>query len=372
MPVTCRDIMKIVENAVPSFMAEKWDNVGLQIGHPDKQVKTILVAIDLLEDVAREAVEKKVDMIVTHHPFIFDPVKSLREDYFIGKIASLLISNGIALYCVHTNLDIAPGGINDVLAEKLELDDTQLLAETGKRYYDKIVVYAPDGHENKIRDALTTAGAGWIGRYSHCTFQVKGTGTYMPQKGTNPYAGTQGKLEEAVEYRLETIVPQEITSSVVKSMMDVHPYEEVAYDIYRLENKREGYGLGRIGTLKKELYLEEFANKVKELFKLNYLIVSGNLNKKIFRVALCGGSGGSLIEQAVAKGVDVYLSGDIKYHQAHDALNNDMAVVDAGHYGTEIISVDILKDIIEKETKKKEVDVEIIKSGVNVNPFFAL
>jgi len=364
--------MNIIEKKIPHFMAEKWDNVGLQIGHPGMQTKKILVAIDLLEEVAVEAIENRVDMIVTHHPFLFNPVKSLREDQFTGKVVSMLIRNKIALYCAHTNLDIAPEGINDVLAKKIKLGDVQILEQTGKRYYNKIVVYVPAGHEDRIRNAMTGAGAGWIGKYSHCTFQVKGTGTYMPREGTNPYIGNRGKLEKQEEYRLETVVPQEITSKVVRAVIDAHPYEEAAYDIFRMENKRDGYGLGRIGVLDKEMSLKKFADRVKKLLELDYLTISGDLNKKISKVALCGGSGGSLIEHAASKGADVYLTGDIKYHQAHQALSFDMAIIDAGHYGTEKISVDILKNFIDKELKKEHGGIKVIKSRVNVDPFFTL
>ncbi len=372
MPATCRDIIDIIEAAAPPCMAEKWDNTGLQLGHPDKQVKKVMVAIDLLEEVAREAVEKQVDMIVTHHPFILKPVKSIREDHFTGKVASMLIRNGISLYCAHTNLDIAPGGINDMLAEKLELGDTRVLAETVKEYYNKIVVYVPAGHEDRVRDAMADAGAGWIGNYSHCTFQTQGTGTFKPADGTNPYIGTRGILEKVEEYRLETIVPREITSRVIDAVKDVHPYEEVAYDIFRLENRREGFGLGRIGVLDKEMSLKEFAGRVKELLGLEYVTVSGDLNKAISKVALCGGSGGSLIQQAVARGADVYVTGDIKYHQAHQALSLDMAIVDAGHYGTEKFSADILMGYIIQGARNKGKDIEVIKSCINVDPFIAL
>jgi len=369
MSLACKTIIEMLDKLAPESLAEKWDNVGLQIGSPEKRVKRILVAVDLLEEVAEEAVKKRADMIVTHHPFLFDSVKTLREDSFTGRVASMLIKNDIALYCAHTNLDSAPGGINHMLAQRINLKDVETLQVTDKRCFNKIVVFVPVGYEEDVRTAMAEAGAGWIGNYSHCAFQVKGTGTFMPGESTNPFIGQQGALERVEEIRLETIVPEEITSKVLGAMLKAHPYEEVAYDIYGLKNARKGYGLGRVGKLEKEMTLEEFAERVKEALELKYVRCSGKLDKKVLRVALCGGSGGSLIEEAASKGADVYLTGDIKYHDAHKAIGLGMAVVDAGHYGTEKVVVDIIKGHIEGEAKDMNVGIDVIASGVDIDPF---
>jgi dinuclear metal center YbgI/SA1388 family protein len=358
-----------MEKLAPVSLAEKWDNIGLQIGNPAKKVNRVLVAVDLLEEVAMEAVQENVDMVVTHHPFIFDPVKTLREDSFSGKVASMLIKNDIALYCTHTNLDSAPGGINHLLAEMLGLKGVKILQVSKERYYNKIVVFVPAGYEDRVRTAMAEAGAGWIGNYSHCTFQVRGTGTFMPGENTSPFIGEQGRLEKADEFRLETIVPEELTPRVVNAMVEAHPYEEVAYDIYGLKNEREGYGLGRIGMLPEEMALGELAGRVKHVLELKHVKCSGNLNGKVLKVALCGGSGGSLIEKAALMGADVYLTGDIKYHDAHKSLSLGMAVIDAGHYGTEKIAVDIIKNHIENEVRGLNEKLEVIKSRIDIDPF---
>lgn len=369
MAVTCRTVMRAMEGIAPVDLAERWDNVGLQVGDPDKPVHRILVALDLLEEVACEAVENKADMVITHHPLIMEGVKSLREDSFVGRVASLLIKHGIALYCAHTNLDIVAGGINDLLAEKLALREVRPLSPTRKINYNKIVVYVPAGYENSVRDAMAEAGAGWIGNYSHCTFQTKGTGTFMPREGANPFLGTRGELEKVEEYRLETIVPEELTFDVVKAMLKAHPYEEVAYDIYRLENERGYIGIGRIGILDEPVVLEEFAGRIKQVLGLEYTVVCGPLDREVRRVALCSGSGGSLIDRAAAMGADVYISGDIKYHQAHHALGLNIAVIDPGHYHTEKVSISFIKGHLERELGGK---VEVIESKINTNPFVIL
>lgn len=369
MSLTCKGIIEMMNILAPESLAEKWDNVGLQIGSPEKRVKRILVAVDLLEEVAEEAIEKRADMIVTHHPFLFDPVKTLRGDSFMGRVASMLIKNDIALYCAHTNLDSAPGGINHILVQRINLKDAEILQVTKERNFNKIVVFVPVGYEEDVRTVMAEAGAGWIGNYSHCAFQVKGTGTFLPGESTNPFIGRQGALERVEELRLETIVPEEITSKVLEAMLKAHPYEEAAYDIYGLKNERKGYGLGRVGRLEKAMTLEEFAEKVKDVLGLKYVRYSGKPDRKVSRVALCGGSGGSLIEEAASGGADVYLTGDIKYHDAHKALGLGMAVVDAGHYGTEKAAVDIIKGHIEEEAKVMKAEIDVMASGIDIDPF---
>jgi len=372
IPVECKHIVSIMEKLAPEFMAEKWDNVGLQIGFTEKKVSRILVAVDLVEEVAREAVESRVDMIITHHPFFFDTVKTLREDRSTGRIAALLIKNGIALYCAHTNLDNAPGGINDYLVQLLGLREAKVLEPSAECGYDKIAVFVPAGHEDRVAMAMAKAGAGRIGSYSHCTFRAKGVGTFKPGDNTNPFIGETGRLEHVDEYRVETIVPSELTSHVVQAMLDAHPYEEAAYDIYGLKNKRRDFGPGRIGVLPEAVSLAEFINRVKQALGLKQVRCSGISGKIVERVALCGGSGGSLIDAAAAVGADVYLTGDIKYHDALKSLSLGMALVDAGHYDSEKAAVDIIKNHIDKQARGTVGGVEVLKSRTDINPFTIL
>lgn len=365
-------IIGIMERLAPERMAEGWDNPGLHLGTPSAKVKRILVALDPVEEVAREAVDRKADLLITHHPFFFEPIKTLREDHPAGRTAAILIRNGISLYCAHTNLDNARGGINDYLASLLGIGDLRALEQPERLRYEKIVVFVPVGYEDKVAMAMADAGAGWIGNYSHCTFRAKGTGTFMPREGTNPFIGERGSLERVEEYRLETIVPAELTRQVVKAMLDAHPYEEAAYDVYALNNGRSDIGPGRIGVLPEPVPLGEFVKRVKDSLDLEWVKCTGDLDRLVKTVALCGGSGGSLIDKAAAKGADVFVSGDIKHHDGLKCRQLGMALVDAGHHGTEKIATDIIKRHIEGHIKGTDMEVEIMKSETNTNPFILL
>ena len=365
-------IIGLMEKLAPEPMAEKWDNPGLHVGSPGAKVERILVAVDPVEEVAREAVDRKADMLITHHPFFFDAVRSLREDQPTGRIAALLIRNGVSLYCAHTNLDNARGGINDYLAKLLGIVEVKTLEPLEGLGYEKVMVFVPTGHEDEVASAMADAGAGWIGNYSHCTFRAKGTGTFMPRENTNPFLGERGKLERAEEYRLETIVRAEDTGRVVKAMLAAHPYEEAAYDVYALKNVRWDIGPGRVGTLPEAVTFGEFVKTVKERLALEQVRCSGDPSRIVKRVVLCGGSGGSLIDAAAVASADVFLTGDVKHHDAHRAKELGMALIDAGHYGTERCATDIIKEHIERHIKGTDLGIEVIKSDIDTNPLIVL
>lgn len=369
MGVRVRDIVGIMEELAPEAIAEAWDNSGLHIGDPGQRVRRILVAVDPVEAIVREAINKKADMLITHHPLFFDKITTLREDWPIGRLTALFIRHGIALYCAHTNLDNARGGINDYLAKLLEIEDVKVLEPLEGQGYKKITVFVPEGYEDATLSAMAKAGAGHIGNYSHCTFRARGVGTFMPGENTAPFLGEKGRLEQAKEYRLETIVPAELIKPVVEAMLEAHPYEEVAYDVYDLRNPRQDIGPGRIGVLPKEMPLGEFAERVKKRLNLQWIRCIGGMNRIVKKVALCGGSGGSLIDKAKAAGADVFLTGDIKHHDAHRAMGLDMALIDAGHFGTEKIAPDIIEGHIKGCIAEKGLAIEVIKSDIDTDPF---
>ena len=243
------------------------------------------------------AIAAKADLLLTHHPLIFKPVKKINSDTALGRILLKLIGNDVNLYCAHTNLDIANGGVNDVLAAALGLEHIQPLADIVQELCYKVVVYVPAGHEEVVRQAMCNAGAGCIGNYSSCTFQARGTGTFLPEENTSPFLGQQGRMEYADEYRLETIVPQAALAAVIKAMEAAHPYEEVAYDVFRLENGGVPRGIGRIGQLAEPLSLAEFLDLTGEKLQCNHLAYQGNLAQPIKTVALCGGSAAPICRQ---------------------------------------------------------------------------
>lgn len=369
MSLKCQTVINWIEQLAPKVHAEKWDNIGLQIGSPNSDVKKILVSLDLDKEVVHEAIELGVDLIIVHHTPMFKPVQNIRFDLPQGYIISQLIKHNINLYTAHTNLDSTIGGVNDVLAEMLSLTNVEVLAPSWQEVLCKIVVFVPEGYEDQVRSAMVKQGAGWIGAYSDCSFQTKGTGTFRPLEGTNPFLGQQGKLEMAEEIRLETIVPEKMLKKVVNAMVKAHPYEEVAYDIYKLENIGKTTGLGRIGLLPQPMTLNQFIFLVKQSLVVRNLRFVGALDKPVKKVALCGGSGATLINKASFKGADVLITGDVKYHEAQEALALNLAVVDAGHFNTEYPIVSVVGNYLKNKIAENKMDAEVFISNVNTDPF---
>ena len=329
--------------------AEEWDNVGLHAGDRNKEISRIMVALSPGEDAVNAAVEAGVDMLLTHHPLIFRSMKQINSDTATGRSLLKLIRNDVNLYCAHTNLDIAKDGVNDVLAQALELEQVKPLADITHDICYKVVVYVPAGYEEIVRQAMCKAGAGCIGNYSGCTFQAKGTGTFLPGENTNPFIGEAGRMEYAEEYRLETVVPQAVLSAVIRAMEEAHPYEEVAYDVFRLENSGEDRGIGRVGQLKEAVSLAEFLDFTASKLSCNHMTYHGDLSRQVKTVALCGGSGSSYMGAAKKAGADVYVTGDMRYHDAQAADEMDLCVVDAGHLRTERMIVDALAAFARKQ-----------------------
>jgi len=367
MPLKCRDIIRTMETLASLKHAEDWDKIGLQIGDPSSIIKKVMVSLDVTLPVVEEAVNESVDLLIVHHTPLFNPLENIRWDNPQGRIIQQLIQANINLYCAHTNLDSAVGGVNDILAKKLELSNVQVLSPSWKEQYIKIVVFVPAGFEDQVRSAMSENGAGHIGNYSDCTFQLSGTGTFRPLEGTNPFIGTQDQLEKVEEYRIETIVPQEKVEQVLFAMVKAHPYEEAAYDLYPLLNNGEHSGLGRFGSFEKELTTGELIEKIKAVLNISDIRLVGDINKKIKEVALCGGSGASLIKQAVKKGAQVFITGDVKYHEAQEAESLGLSLIDAGHFPTEYPVVKMVADFLRQNLDKKQ--IEIIESQINTNPF---
>jgi len=326
------DVFKIVEELAPKELAYDWDNVGLQVGSHNKRVNRIMVTLDVLENVVDEAIEKDVDLIIAHHPLIFKPLKQLNHDTVKGKIINKLIKHDITVYATHTNLDIAKGGVNDMLADVLHIKGVKPLVPVKNESLFKLVVFVPKSHQENIRDAFSEAGAGHIGEYSHCTFQTEGYGTFKPLEGTNPYSGTVGKVAFEEEVKIETIVEKKYLSQAIAAMIQAHPYEEVAYDVYPLENKGELVGLGRIGKLTEGTTVGEYIEQIKETLSLNHVRYVGNESDHVRTVAVLGGSGEKFIHQAKQQGADLYVTGDLTFHLAQEAEAIGLAVVDPGHY----------------------------------------
>lgn len=369
MAVKCQTIFNLIEELAPKFLAEEWDNVGLQIGDPRSEVDSVLIVLDVDGAVVEEAVETGAGLIISHHPLLYRPLKHIRLDLLQGNLIASLLQKNMTVYSAHTNLDNAPRGVNRVLAELLNLKDVEVLNPSGYRHYYKLVVFVPEGYQDAVRDAVCKAGAGWIGNYSDCTFQVKGTGTFRPLEGTDPFIGKEGQLERVDEVRLETIVPEEYLKSVVKAMLKAHPYEEVAYDLYKLEKEGVPYGTGLVGRLENTVTFNEFVKIVKNKLFLEKLRAGGDLGRAVRKVAVCGGSGANFWHSAVFRGADVLVTGDIGYHAAQDMLASGLNFIDGGHYGTERPVLDVLKDYLEQRCGKEGFDVRFLVSQKHADPF---
>jgi len=371
MPVTARQIFARLEEIFPVRLAEDWDNTGLQLGNPNKSVKKVLVSLDADRETVAVGIREDADLVITHHPLLFNPVKQLDFSQPQAGLLQQLVAKDIAVYSLHTNLDTAPGGLNQYLAERLGLED---IVPWGTGRFEplyKLVVYVPRDHVEDVRRAICAGGAGHIGNYSDCSFRVAGTGTFRPLEGTNPYLGEVGRVAEVEEFRLETVVPESRVSEVLSSMRKSHPYEEIAYDLIRLSNKGQRLSPARKGRLANPVSLAEFARRVKERLKLGYVSVVGDLQAEIRKVAVVSGSGASFIKRAAHENVDVLVTGDVRYHEAREAQILGINVVDAGHYGTEHLAVELLAQVLQEESESRQWDVEIIRH-LSGSPFVSV
>lgn len=366
MSLMCNEILSFIEKKYPLSLAEEFDNTGLLIGSFNKEVNKILVCLEVNEAVAIEAVNSNVDMIVSHHPLIFKPLKSITSKDYTSSIIIKLIKNDINLYSMHTNFDNSFEGMNDILARRLKLCDVKVLSPNKNRNLYKLAVFVPVSHMEQVREAMLDSGGGYIGNYSHCSFSSLGKGSFMPLDGTSPFIGEAHKMEFVDEIKVETIVDGEKLGSVIAAMLKAHPYEEVAYDIYELENKII-CGTGRIGELNKALDFKEFCSFVKKSLNISSLNVSGRMDRIIKRVGIVGGAGDDFIMDCINNNCDVLVTGDIKHHIAYDAFEQGLNIIDAGHYNTEIVFVPFIADFI-----RKGLGIECIESEVITNPIRTL
>lgn len=365
MSIKCSEIVKAIEEYAPVQLAEGWDNVGLILGSLKKEIRKVMVCLDVTSKVADDAIKEKVDLIISHHPMIFEGIKSINSDDAKGRLLYRLIQNDISVYSAHTNLDVASGGVNDCLAGELGLMNIKHLNEYKEEKAYKIAVFVPEDSIDHVRNAMCNAGAGWIGNYSDCTFMTKGTGTFRPLEGTNPHIGTQDVLEHVSEYRLETIVSKDKLKNVLEAMHRVHPYEEVAYDLYRLEINGAEYGLGKVGHLEKPQSFKSFIEWVKKRLGIPHVRVIGELSRDVRKVAVFCGSFDGNWTGFLKSGADVLITGDIKYHTAQDALEMGLCVIDAGHFNTEVLIRKKLTEFI----KDKFPDIDVICNNVESDPF---
>ncbi len=368
----CGAIASIMDKIAPRYLAEEWDNVGLLIGDGSKTVSKIMICLDLPYWVLDEALDEKVDMIITHHPLIFNGIKNINADSSLGRKIIKLIKNEIAVYSSHTNFDMAENGLNDIFARQLGFDNFSVIHPHVEDKLYKFIVYVPEGKEKEILESFADVGAGFIGKYSSCSFRGKGIGTFRPEMGSAPYIGKLNELQEVNEYKMETIVPGNLIKKLVKEVKKVHPYEEVAYDIYELKNEGISLGIGRLGELKHRTTLKSYSEYVKNILNLNTIRFAGKPESVIKKVALINGSGGRYIKQAMFAGADVVVTGDLSYHQILDALEDGINIIDAGHFDTEKIMIKAVANYLKLALDENGYDIELIESKSNINPIMNL
>jgi dinuclear metal center YbgI/SA1388 family protein len=364
--MTGKEIIKYLEEWAPKSIAWEKDNVGLQVGNPDNKIKNIILSLDLNEEVIDSAIKENCNLIITHHPLLFYPLKNL--DFSKSNRAimiEMLIKNNITLYSAHTNLDFTKHGVSFQLAKKLGLKDIRFLKNLKENQF-KLSVFVPLTHIDKVAEAIHQAGGGVIGEYSHCSFRTTGTGTFRGSLESNPSIGKKDVVESVEEVKLEVLFDQWKLNQVISSMKNEHPYEEVAYDIFPLQNENVNYGIGAIGELIESMEINQFLEFVSSKLKTTHLRFNKGKKNKIKSVAVCGGSGGELLNEAIEQNADAFVTADLKYHTFQDA-EDKILLVDAGHYETEAPILDEIKNRLESflnENKK----IKVLKFKGSTNP----
>jgi dinuclear metal center YbgI/SA1388 family protein len=357
-----KDICDIIEDIAPLSLQEKYDNSGLIIGNFDTDVSGILITIDVTHDVVLEAIEKNCNLIVSHHPLIFNPLKKITGKTETEKCIIGAIKNDIAIYAAHTNLDNTINGVSGKMAEKIGLINKSVLLPIDKCLL-KLVTFIPQLYSYKLREALFNAGAGHIGNYDFCSFNSEGYGTFRANDQANPFVGENNQLHTENETRIEVIFPEHKKNEVIAALYKTHPYEEPAFDIIQLDNQRNDIGAGVIGELPDAVDEVTFIKRLKSLFNSKVIRHTNLSGKKIKKIALCGGAGSFLLREAINQQADIFISGDFKYHEFH-AAENKIIIADIGHFESEQYTKDVFYEIIRKKISTFAIQI----SEINTNP----
>jgi dinuclear metal center YbgI/SA1388 family protein len=360
--MTIKELTRKIEELAPLSLQEPYDNAGLIIGDPGANITGALITLDVTDEVMQEAINHGYNLIISHHPLIFKGIKKLNNKGPVERLIVLAIKNDIAIYAAHTNLDNVQDGVNAMIAEKLGLVNTSILAPKGQ-LLKKLVTFCPVDHVTEVREAIFNAGAGHIGNYDNCSFNISGEGTFRAGEGANPFVGEVDELHSEKEIRIETVFPDYLKKSIIDAMIKAHPYEEVAYDIYPLDNSFDKVGAGIVGELKRKEEVNEFLKKIKIVFGTGCIRHTKMIKDKISKVALCGGSGSFLLHEAIASGADIFITGDMKYHDFFEA-DHKIIVADIGHYESEQFTKELLMNFINKNIATFAVRI----SEVNTNP----
>lgn len=360
-----RELLSVLEDIAPLRLAEHWDNVGLIAGDPAQTVSRAMITVDYTDAVATEVRRERCDVVIAYHPPLFEAVKRLNA----GSVVFDAIRRGVAIYSPHTALDAAEGGTNDVLADAIGIEQprTSLRLSQPKDVQYKLVTFVPEADLDRLSRALFDAGAGRIGNYSACSFRSVGTGTFFGEAGTNPAVGQSGRLEQVVEVRLETLVPIARLEPVLRALRAAHPYEEPAFDLVRLAAPPEGPGIGRVGRTLPVPRKEVFA-RIKRALEVPHLLVAGPCEGEVRSAAVCAGACGDLVNEAIARRVDLLLTGEMRHHDALKAARAGVTVVCALHSNSERSALARLRDRLAERLPK----LDVLLSREDRDPFAIL
>jgi len=356
-------IIAALETLAPPDLQESYDNAGLITGNPEMEITGALICLDSIEAIIDEAIRKKCNLVVAHHPIVFSGLKKITGKNYIERVIIKAIKNDIAIYAIHTNLDNVIHGVNRKIAEKLGLKNSRVLSEMAGNIL-KLVTYVPHAQAEQVMEALFESGAGHIGNYSECCFKTEGSGTFKPGNDANPHIGEKNIRHTEPESCIEVILESRLKNKVLAALKAAHPYEEVAYEMYRLENKNQVTGAGMIGELEEAIPAEDFLKSLKVNMNTNCVRHTSHFGKTIKKVAVCGGAGSFLLGNAIAAGADIFITGDFKYHQFFDA-DGKIIIADIGHFESEQHTIDLIGDWL----REKFPTFAVHLTEINTNPF---
>lgn len=340
------EITGAIEKYAPLWLQEEWDNAGLQVGDTDREATGAVLCVDATEAIVDEAIDRGVNLVISHHPLLFRGLKRITGRTATERIVAKALKHDIAIYSAHTNMDSAPGGVSWATGRRAGLTAMRTLVPQQGRLM-KLAVFVPSAYSNAVSEALWNAGAGRMGNYDRCAYMTDGRGTYRPLPGADPAIGTVGQSHTEAETRIEVVFPTAISGRVVQAMLKAHPYEEPAFDLIPLANDITSAGLGVIGSLKTPMPASEYIAWVKQALGIGAIPYAGDARRMVHRVALCGGAGAEFIGNAIAAGADLYMCGDLKYHDFTTHADS-IVLADIGHYESEQCTKEIFYDIIQK------------------------
>jgi dinuclear metal center YbgI/SA1388 family protein len=368
MAVKVRDIHHWLDTRYPPRWAEAWDRIGLQVGNPDQWVERLGISLEATPRSVAWAREKGIQLMIAHHPLFFQPQTSINIQVEPGRTAARILEADLSLIAAHTNLDASPEGVSTALAGRLGMTNLRPLEKRVEEQV-KLVLFIPPGYEEKITPLLDTPLSGRIGPYRLCTFKGLGEGTYMPEPGSHPYKGETGRMERVPEWRLEVLADKSAVRELIQKVRQVHPYEEMAFDVYPVQNPSERVGLGRRGRFDPAIGWRELIRRLKEEVEAPWVRVSGTLPEEVREVALCGGSGGGMIPQVLSSGVKVFICGEIGYHPIVSYEGQGLTLIEIGHYPSEKWIIPLLAETLRDASRLEGWDITIFEDREPGDPY---